>query len=520
MAGVSDTSFGEGLFRRRAGICLALFLAAACSGSAEKRLTGLSFEPAPPDVVDAGTTLQLSVVGTYDDGSSSDLSAAVAWTASDPGVARVAPGGLLEAGSAGPVTVTAEASGVSATASLRVAGLAMLDVELLDAPTGVSAYLDGPAAVLDGRGAAIVAYGMGPSGRTLVTRTAGTEWPAAWGESDDGISDSWQTSAPDVELAANSAGVVGMLYRRTTDGLNGSNLSYGIAYHGTTWQWRAPMQGEVTWPFDEGTPSIAVDLDGTLFVGYRSCADTYPLDELSVARFDANGLVDVKTWSEYVTQVYVAADGTGQVMVLNEWTGSRLYDGQAWGALEPLSQRASPGARLFLADDGTATLFDLDAAVWVHHRDASGWSPAENLSGEASPWSAAAVADGAGRAVAAWSVPAAGGGFEIVARVFNGSTWSAAEVLDSTAPPTGGVGTSLTKVRVVTDGAGRYVVLWYRGYTQRAAWFDGEWHTAVSLAPGGVFEPQAMMRPDGKLVLISDRDEYNALFATTYALLP
>lgn len=514
-----DTRLGRKV-RAWTAVLLAVASSGCSSGSGtDNPLVEIAIGPTSLQVVDGGSTAQLTATGTYDDGTTRDLTSSVTWTTSDSAVASVDASGLLHAGWAGPVTVTAAASKIHNTAVLRVAGFAPLAVTRLDAPT--AGYLDSPVAVLDGRGAVLVAYGINaPSERALVTCAAGPVWPPAWVEHDDGIHDAWLTSAADVQLATNAAGIAGMLYRRTTDGLNASRSSFGIAHHdGTAWTWTEPWQGSIDNSLSANAAALAVDAAGALFVAYQSTTDTYPLDELSVARFDASGFVDVTSWSEYVTQVYVAVSPSGKVMVLNEWTGSRLFDGASWGPLQALPQRIGPGARLVLEDDGTGTLFALHSQVLVLRNDGAGWSQPEKLSGTASVYGGSVAMDASGHAVAAWAAPGAGGD-EVVARVFDGTSWGAAQVLDAPPQPDGCCGASLSKVDVLTDGAGRFVVLWYQGYMQRAAWYDGQWHAAIDLAPGGVFVPQAVMRPDGQFVVVSDRDTYNALYASTYAFEP
>ena len=85
----------------------------------------------------AGTTQPLVATGTFSDGSTQDLTAAVGWTSSDPAVASVsnAPGaeGVVTALVAGTVTVTAASGGVTGVATFTVTDVALVSVEVTPA---------------------------------------------------------------------------------------------------------------------------------------------------------------------------------------------------------------------------------------------------------------------------------------------------------------------------------------------------------------------------------------------------
>jgi RHS repeat-associated protein len=70
-------------------------------------LTGLAISPQNPTKT-IGRTLQFTATGTYNDGSSQDLTGAVAWSSSNPVVATItSPGGLATALAEGTTTITA-----------------------------------------------------------------------------------------------------------------------------------------------------------------------------------------------------------------------------------------------------------------------------------------------------------------------------------------------------------------------------------------------------------------------------
>lgn len=74
----------------------------------------------PASTVAAGSTLELSAVGTYSDNTTATLSTQVAWKTSDATVATVSTSGLLTALKAGAVTVTATQGTISGAMAITV----------------------------------------------------------------------------------------------------------------------------------------------------------------------------------------------------------------------------------------------------------------------------------------------------------------------------------------------------------------------------------------------------------------
>ncbi|MGY4025405.1 beta strand repeat-containing protein [Aeromonas rivuli] len=87
--------------------------------SATLNPNGLSIST-PPLTLAAGLTAQLAANGSYDDGSSRDVTASVSWTSSDPLVATVNPSGLVTAVAPGTATITGTLGGETATVSVTV----------------------------------------------------------------------------------------------------------------------------------------------------------------------------------------------------------------------------------------------------------------------------------------------------------------------------------------------------------------------------------------------------------------
>lgn len=106
------------------------------------QLTSLAVAPAVLSLP-SGLSEQLTVTGTFTDGSSQDLTAQVSWTSSDDAVAAVssAPGteGLVLGVSPGAATVTATLFGVSAGADVRVTSAALQAVTVTPSVARVAA---------------------------------------------------------------------------------------------------------------------------------------------------------------------------------------------------------------------------------------------------------------------------------------------------------------------------------------------------------------------------------------------
>lgn len=90
--------------------------------------------------VPKGYSQPLAAVGIYDDGTTRDLTASVGWVSSDISLAT-ADGGLFIAKSAGKVTVTATAQGVSGSAELTVSNAALTSIAVTPATLSIAAGL-------------------------------------------------------------------------------------------------------------------------------------------------------------------------------------------------------------------------------------------------------------------------------------------------------------------------------------------------------------------------------------------
>ena len=107
-------------------------LAASCRGFfVNPTLTAITISPTSPQV-EVGNNAALSVYGTYNDGSTGQVTTGVSWSSSDPSVASFAnpTSNLLQGVSLGTATITASAQAVSGTASATVylGGISALSV--------------------------------------------------------------------------------------------------------------------------------------------------------------------------------------------------------------------------------------------------------------------------------------------------------------------------------------------------------------------------------------------------------
>jgi uncharacterized protein YjdB len=82
-------------------------------------LTSIAITPTNP-VLTVGATVQFGAYGTYDDGSTQNITSSVAWTSSDAAVATISPGGLASGISPGTSTIEASLAGLNDTAALTV----------------------------------------------------------------------------------------------------------------------------------------------------------------------------------------------------------------------------------------------------------------------------------------------------------------------------------------------------------------------------------------------------------------
>jgi len=96
-------------------------LAVGCRGFFQNpTLTSIAISPTAPQV-QLGTTTQLQVFGTYNDGSRNQVKSGISWSSSAPTIASInQTSGILTGVQTGTATITADAQGLSSTATATV----------------------------------------------------------------------------------------------------------------------------------------------------------------------------------------------------------------------------------------------------------------------------------------------------------------------------------------------------------------------------------------------------------------
>ncbi|HEX4484684.1 MAG TPA: Ig-like domain-containing protein [Terriglobales bacterium] len=125
-----------------------------CNGFfVDPTLTTLTVTPVTPAVI-AGSTLQLTATGSYDDGSSKNITGTTGWSTSDATIATVNSAGLLSGVAVGTATITATSAAISGTTTVtvQIAGLQTitLDPSNTSIPSGSTQQYKATAHLTDG----------------------------------------------------------------------------------------------------------------------------------------------------------------------------------------------------------------------------------------------------------------------------------------------------------------------------------------------------------------------------------
>lgn len=92
-------------------------------------LTTVTITPSTPSIA-IGKTQQMTATGTYDNGSTDNITQSASWASSDAAVATVSSSGLVAGVSSGTATISATSSGISGstTVTVTVANLSSISV--------------------------------------------------------------------------------------------------------------------------------------------------------------------------------------------------------------------------------------------------------------------------------------------------------------------------------------------------------------------------------------------------------
>ena len=91
----------------------------ASPGDSAKTLNSISVTPNAENLT-VGATQQLTVTGTYSDGSQANVTSSATWSSLNASVASINTNGLLTAVTAGTAAITIDVGSVSTTASVTV----------------------------------------------------------------------------------------------------------------------------------------------------------------------------------------------------------------------------------------------------------------------------------------------------------------------------------------------------------------------------------------------------------------
>jgi hypothetical protein len=99
---------------------LSLALAVGCRGFfRDPQLTSITAGPQNASI-QQGTTLQMTAVGNFDDGSTKTLTKGVFWSSSDDGFASVSQSGVVTGVAAGTATISASSGAITGTTTITV----------------------------------------------------------------------------------------------------------------------------------------------------------------------------------------------------------------------------------------------------------------------------------------------------------------------------------------------------------------------------------------------------------------
>jgi trimeric autotransporter adhesin len=103
-------------------------------------LTGLTIGPTTS--IQTGSTVQMSAVGTYSDGSTNNVSS-VSWSSSDTTIASISTGGLVTGVGSGQATITGAAQTVTGSATITVTIANLTSIKVTTDPAGLTSVVAG-----------------------------------------------------------------------------------------------------------------------------------------------------------------------------------------------------------------------------------------------------------------------------------------------------------------------------------------------------------------------------------------
>jgi trimeric autotransporter adhesin len=101
-------------------------------------LVSISVTPAAPTIAE-GKTEQFTATGTYDNGSTQNLTSKVQWSSSATSVAAVSSSGLATSSAQGSATITATSGSITGSAALKVNPPVLVSISVTPSPAAVAA---------------------------------------------------------------------------------------------------------------------------------------------------------------------------------------------------------------------------------------------------------------------------------------------------------------------------------------------------------------------------------------------
>jgi hypothetical protein len=172
-------------------LLVTLAFGAGCNGFfVDPQLTSITVGPSGQNV-QLNQTLQMAATGTYDDGSTKNITGSVLWSSSDETVATIDKGGKLTAGSqSGTVTVTANSGTISGSQTVNI---------VLSGVSKITVAPKGPTGVAQGASLNFTATATVPGGTVDVTSSV------SWTTSDTTNTSITNQTNPAVFTAGNGA---------------------------------------------------------------------------------------------------------------------------------------------------------------------------------------------------------------------------------------------------------------------------------------------------------------------------
>jgi PKD repeat protein len=121
----------------RKAVAVVLFSIASATFLSAQTLVSIAVTPANPSFA-LGTTEQMTATGTFDDGSTLDITSSVTWTSQHPTIATVNSQGLATSVHVGNSRVTASLSGINGSTRLTITAAALVSIAVTPAMPSIA----------------------------------------------------------------------------------------------------------------------------------------------------------------------------------------------------------------------------------------------------------------------------------------------------------------------------------------------------------------------------------------------